>query len=153
MGSGCPAAALVEFTGAVISGTVFNDLNRDNSYEPGELGLGSIPVSLYSGDTRVKATLTDSQGRYTFTGLTGGVYRLAQSPRQQFAFSASGVLTVTIPPFALVGSQNFGNYAAAGIVGQTWNDGDQDGRLIQGKRRYLGCRQRPANMETWQPAT
>ncbi|CAG0936102.1 partial Serine-aspartate repeat-containing protein D, partial [Thermoflexales bacterium] len=119
----------VEFTCSSITGTVFSDANRDNVQQVGEVGLGAVQVAVYaaSGTTPLKATVTNPAGQYQFTGLEPGTYRVVQTPLDQFAFSVSGVLTVTLGDFTTSANHRFGNYAAATVTGAVWSDNNQDG--------------------------
>ena len=121
--------ALIEFTRSSITGTVFSDANRDNMPQANEPGLGAVQITLYaaSGTTPLKTTVTNGAGQYQFTGLEPGTYRVIQTPLDQFAFSASGILTVTLGDFTTLANQSFGNYAVALIEGKVWSDGNQDG--------------------------
>jgi len=63
-----------------IGGTVFTDGNRDGIRQAAEKGLPTATVSLLDAAGAVIATTTsDPQGRYLFTGLDLGVYRVAVS--------------------------------------------------------------------------
>ena len=123
------ARPIVEFTRSSITGTVFSDANRDNVPQANEPGLGAVQVTLYptSGATPLKSTVTDGTGHYQFAGLEAGTYRVAQTPLDQFAFSASGVITITLGDFATSANHHFGNYAAATVAGEVWSDNNQDG--------------------------
>ena len=120
---------------AALTGTVFADANRDNVRQAGEPGLGGVQVSLYqSGDTApLKQTVTQSDGSYRFTSLTAGPYRVAQTRLGEYAFSDTGVLTITLSDFSTVAGVDFGNYDAARVAGYVWNDGDQDGQRQTGE--------------------
>jgi hypothetical protein len=65
---------------ASIGGTVFADGNRDGLRQTVEKGIASATVSLLDAAGAVIATTTsDSSGRYLFTGLDLGSYRVAVS--------------------------------------------------------------------------
>jgi hypothetical protein len=65
---------------ASIGGTVFADGNRDGIRQAVEKGLPSATVSLLDAAGTVVATTTsDSNGRYLFTGLDLGSYRVSVS--------------------------------------------------------------------------
>ena len=63
---------------ASIGGTVFADGNRDGTRQSTEKGIPTATVSLLDAAGTVIATTTsDSQGRYLFTGLDLGTYRVS----------------------------------------------------------------------------
>ncbi|CAG0932489.1 partial Serine-aspartate repeat-containing protein D, partial [Thermoflexales bacterium] len=132
--------AFVEFTRSSITGTVFSDANRDNVQQVGELGLGAVQVAVYaaSDSTPLKTTVTNPTGQYQFTGLEAGTYRVVQTPLDQFAFSVSGVLTVTLGDFTTSANHRFGNYAAAQVTGEVWSDNNQDGSRQAGEPAIPG---------------
>lgn len=122
------SSPIVEFTGAVITGTVFADANRDGAHQVDEAGLGGVQVSLYTADgAPLKTTVTPSDGRFTFTGLLSDTYRLEQTRLDQYAFSQNGVLTVSVAAFDTAVNNDFGNYSVAQVSGHVWHDSDQDG--------------------------
>jgi serine-aspartate repeat-containing protein C/D/E len=64
-----------ELAHASISGRVFVDKNQNNTYDTGELLLNNITIWLLdSSGNRIKSTTTNSNGKYSFTDLTPGVY-------------------------------------------------------------------------------
>jgi len=53
---------------------VWVDQNKNGIQDPGEPGLPNVLLNLYDGDCNLKAsTLTDTEGRYMFTGLEPGI--------------------------------------------------------------------------------
>ncbi len=83
----------VFFLRTSISGTVFNDVNRDGVENRGDRGLAGINVRLLDADGNlVQETKTDRQGNYRFTGLDLGAYRVEQqTPEGAKLTSAAGV--------------------------------------------------------------
>jgi hypothetical protein len=59
-----------------ISGTAFQDMNRNGVQDPGEAPLASQGIQLLdaTGQSQVAYTATDANGRYSFTGLPDGTY-------------------------------------------------------------------------------
>ena len=62
-----------------IRGHVFHDANRDGVMQPGEPGIPGVRIQLlYAGSSLVGERTTDTQGAFTFTDLTPGVYVLKE---------------------------------------------------------------------------
>lgn len=57
---------------------VFIDANGDNKQSVGETGLSGITVELYdaTGTTKLQTTTTDATGKYLFSGLESGGYKV-----------------------------------------------------------------------------
>jgi hypothetical protein len=72
------AAPLAITSNGTISGTVFEDMNRNAAPDPGEAGMAGMRLYLFDGQgTYLANTLSDAGGRYAFGGLADGTYRLA----------------------------------------------------------------------------
>lgn len=70
---------------ASIGDTVYTDTNNNSSQDSGETGIAGIPVNLIgagpdgqfgTADDFSRSTTTDSNGKYSFTGLGAGNYRV-----------------------------------------------------------------------------
>jgi hypothetical protein len=60
---------------ATVGDRVWLDLNRNGLQDPGETGVTSVPVRLFTAEgTLVRETTTNDQGLYLFTGLNPGQY-------------------------------------------------------------------------------
>ena len=66
--------AVGDGTGATIAGTAFDDLDADGLHDAGEPGAVGLSVTLTDPDGAQTMTTTDGEGRYAFSGLSGGVY-------------------------------------------------------------------------------
>ena len=77
--AGTPAAITIEPAPArgSISGYVFVNADQNGQYAAGE-GLPGVTVTL--GGSKQATVQTDANGYYQFTGLTPGVYTVAQTP-------------------------------------------------------------------------
>lgn len=74
--------ASIEIVGGSISGTKFDDLNRNGTQDAGEAGLPNITIRLDSdgdGDADME-TLTDTEGNYEFIDLPAGDYTITEVP-------------------------------------------------------------------------
>jgi hypothetical protein len=65
--------------GGAIGGLVWHDRNSNGSVDPGEEGLGGVPVIVTTGGPEsppeiLRRTLTDRTGHYRFDGLRAGLY-------------------------------------------------------------------------------
>lgn len=93
-----PGASSVHASGSsVISGTVFQDLNRNGVRDTAEAGFSSLRMNLYdSTGTNIAAAYTDASGSYQFTGLSDGSYVVAPDGSAWTSYNDSWVMT-TIP--------------------------------------------------------
>ncbi|MBD8499220.1 DUF7507 domain-containing protein [Paenibacillus arenosi] len=65
---------------ATITGIVFNDLNHNGVFNPGEPGIPNVFVVLFSNTGGTCAsTITDANGNYSFTITTAGTYTVYES--------------------------------------------------------------------------
>ncbi len=130
-----PLHRLTAFSGAVITGTVFSDPNRDNVRDSGEPGLEGVQLMLYeaASATQLKTTVSDANGAYAFTDLAPGLYQVAVAQLDEYALSGPATLLVTVGAFGLAPDNNFGHYAAGRVTGQVFYDSDQDGQSDPGE--------------------
>jgi hypothetical protein len=67
-----------------ISGYVYFDANQDGTFNPGEVGLGGVTVTLTGTDSQNNpinmTAVTDNSGFYQFLGLPPGAYMLTEGP-------------------------------------------------------------------------
>ncbi|MBW1988177.1 MAG: hypothetical protein JRI97_01385 [Deltaproteobacteria bacterium] len=133
-------------SGAAIGDYVWCDANDNGLQEPGEPGLGGVTVELLdmsTGSPVVSATMTtDPSGRYLFTGVSEGGYKvrvadvnfLAGGPLEGYTLTA-GLQSSDNPTTNLEVSADqqlltvdFGFYKDLGTIGQiVWFDEDNDG--------------------------
>jgi large repetitive protein len=68
---------------------VWNDLNRNGIQEATEPGIAGVAVSLIDQATNkiVAATVTDAYGKYLFTSLPGGTYKIGFTPPANYVFT------------------------------------------------------------------
>jgi peroxidase len=119
-----------------VSGTVFNDLDRDGRRDSGEGGLAGRTVQLFNvndpaNPTLVATDVTDANGRYTFTvfdGLSTGNFQVVETVPAGWAATTANPRTVNIPRGETFLTVNFGNArttsgaAAATSTGSTTGD-------------------------------
>jgi hypothetical protein len=125
------AAESVQVTAATasLSGTAYDDVNQNGTFDSGEATLDNITISLTGTDSNGKAvnqtTQTSSSGTYTFSNLVSGTYNLAATlPTDLMAGTAtagndSGTATgetvnsITLAAGAAGTGYNFGAYGFA----------------------------------------
>ncbi len=111
-----------------ISGKKFNDANGNGSLDNGEAGLANWKIKL-SGAKR-DSVLTDDNGNYSFTNLTGGNYTIgeeSQSGWLQTLPASPGTYSQTINSGTIATAKDFGNFQYGIISGTKFNDADGDG--------------------------
>jgi len=74
--SGPAAILFVDPDDGVIGDLVWEDINADGVFNPGEPGIGNVSIELYRGPARVGTTVTDPSGNYQFSGLEAGFYQV-----------------------------------------------------------------------------
>ena len=63
----------------VIGDTVWLDINRNGSQDPGESGIAGVTVTAVNGGT-TKTTTTDPDGKYSFANLADGTWTVSVNP-------------------------------------------------------------------------
>jgi uncharacterized repeat protein (TIGR01451 family) len=101
-----------------IGDTVYNDTNGNSSQDNGEVGIGNVPVALVgagpdgqfgTGDDFNRTTNTDSNGKYSFTELPGGNYRVTvNTPPSGFTPTQVPNNPVTLTPGQKIDTVDFG---------------------------------------------
>jgi uncharacterized repeat protein (TIGR01451 family) len=86
-----------QFQPATIGDLVWHDVNRNGVQDDQEPGIAGIPIRLerVSGSAPTvnvypRTTVSDAQGRYSFTNLEPGQYRVVVSLPEGYAFAPSG---------------------------------------------------------------
>lgn len=128
-----------------IGSFVWNDSNMNGIQNSGEAGISGRTVTLSGAAS--KTTTTDSQGKYSFTGLAAGTYTVCVAAPNGYAPTAAdkgsddavdsdgkgtgNCASVTLTAGQTNNNMDFGFYCANGSIGgMTWYDKDFDG--IQG---------------------
>ncbi len=74
-----------------VSGRSYNDVNRNNVFDSGDIGIGGVTITLRGTGTLsnvTQTTQTANDGTYSFTGLQRGVYTITES--QPASFTGTG---------------------------------------------------------------
>jgi hypothetical protein len=82
-------------TTCTVSGTAFQDSNRNGVQDAGEPAMSGQTLWLTSSTGAMLAATTDSAGRYAFTGLAPGLYRLDYENSTYRALQDTWVPTTT----------------------------------------------------------
>ncbi len=132
-----------------ISGTVYDDIDLDNSQDSGESGIQGVTLSLQQlvggqyADTG-ETTVTDANGDYSFDDLLPGTYRVVETQPSGYYSVGATAGTVsgstrgsvldedTITGIELLGGEDsvdndFAEAAPAQLSGHVYHDADNDG--------------------------
>lgn len=125
-----------------IGDTVWLDSNQNGVQEPGEPGLASVGLILYSAgadgacgggdDVAVANTVTDANGKYLFDDLAAGVYCVdvidATVPAGLRLVAGTDPLLVTLAQDQDYLTADFGYASTAGVIGdRVWSDANGNG--------------------------
>lgn len=138
---------------AEISGWVYSDPNDNGFKESGEAGLPGVtirlePITSLNNLGTVKTTVTDSNGRYRFTGLVPGKYKVVETVQPTGYFdgketvgrvsnivvgnlsAGNDVITDIVLIGGSVGTEyNFGEIPPAEISGTVFHDENDNGKF------------------------
>ncbi len=119
------------FKAITVSGNVYNDLDGNGVHGPSEPGLGGWTVDLEDSSGNVLATvLTDSSGNYSFSGVGGGTYLIAQVIQTNWVQTQPlypTVYTVTPQSGQNLLALNFGDHASPALSPVAVIDNGQPG--------------------------
>ena len=117
-----------------VVGSVFQDRNDDGAREPGEPGVGGVPIGLTGrdalGHSVARSSTTAADGSYHFAGLPAGSYTVAEGRA-----GAGGLLVgrggpsgpVRLAAGATAAGPSFAEVAPASLSGAVYLDGNRDG--------------------------
>ncbi len=139
-------------TGGVIGDFVWYDANANGIEDQGEVGIGNVTLNLLDSSTGnvVQTTTTDSEGRYFFTGLVAGTYKVQvtdingvlagythtlgndslTSPTRDIVLGTNGVALYADFGYYTTASCATGNVTGQDFFDQNWNrvfDGTDSG--------------------------
>lgn len=98
---------------ASITGTVYNDLNRDRELTlPDESGLAGAIVSLFddAGEQIGVSLTTAAEGTYSFAALPPGIYTVTEEDPPDFYSTTPNEVQVSVTLAAEVVTVNFGDF-------------------------------------------
>jgi uncharacterized protein (DUF2141 family) len=130
------------FTAAVaaatqsITGTVFNDANKDGKQETDEAGLAGVKVYIDTAKTGAFVTgdptaTTTSTGAFTFAGLASGTYRIREVLPAGYVQTAptAGYFDVVLSGTGGSGYAFADTLATSSISGRVFGDTNADGKI------------------------
>lgn len=74
--------------GAVVSGYVWNDTNKNGQQDSGENGISGVRVQAFDGEQQLKETTTDGSGRYSLAGIVGANVDVTVAGPSDLVFTA-----------------------------------------------------------------
>ncbi|MGI5869738.1 MAG: DUF2341 domain-containing protein [Kiritimatiellia bacterium] len=138
-------------TAGLISGHVWNDLNRNADGDAGEPRLPGVEIRLYDTNGVLVATTTTlgEDGYYEFPNLPDGTYTVVEvdPPGYGSTGDADGIndnsITVTVANGSVHPNRDFYDYRLpfdqqASISGTVWHDENRDGTVDPGERGIPG---------------
>jgi uncharacterized repeat protein (TIGR01451 family) len=138
-------------TAGLISGHVWNDLDRNQAGDAGEPRLPGVEIRLFDAAGELVATTTTlgTNGYYEFPNLPDGTYTVVETDPPGFGSTGDvqgandNRITVTIDTGSVHANQDFFDYRLplgqqASIGGTVWNDTNRDGVVDDGERGIPG---------------
>ncbi len=131
--------------GALVSGTVFYDKNSSGALDSGELGLGTVTVTLtgkdISGNTVTKTTTTVG-GNYSFI-VPPGNYTISYDTTKTTTLGYPKPTTpltdvISVAAGQELDNQNFGVTYSGSIGDRVWNDANGNGVQDSGESGIAG---------------
>jgi uncharacterized repeat protein (TIGR01451 family) len=121
---------------ASITGSVYNDLNGNGSFDSGEPGLSNVTVSYAGGTPATSGTVTtDSNGYYTVPNLQAGTYTVDYTPLSGFVNTGTKPITgiVLVAGGSSTSNNLFAQERDASITGTVYNDLNGNGSFDSGE--------------------
>lgn len=142
LGSNSTLARITSVTLDSIDGTVFTDANGNGQFDSGEAGVGGRTVFIDKDntgkpDSNNPSTTTDSNGNFSFTGLSPGNYTVKEVVPSGIALT-TGTQTVTVSANSTASGVIFGEAVPAKITGTVFIDYNSNGQLDAGEPGVAG---------------
>lgn len=119
------------FQASSITGTKFNDVNKNGARDLGEPGLSGWRIRLSKNSVPVDSALTDGSGNYSFVGLVPGAHTVSEASQigwEQTFPSPSGQYSLALTSGSVITGKDFGNFQPASISGIKFNDINGNGQ-------------------------
>ena len=134
----------VNAPGGAVTGTVFNDLNRNGTQDAGEPGVSGVTVFLDANgngtrDTGEATTTTGTNGGFTLTSSTNGTFAVTTTAPTGFSVSTAPA-SVTLSGGDTVSGKNVALTATAGgsVTGTVFTDANTNGTQDTGETGVSG---------------
>ncbi|MHB1558117.1 MAG: SdrD B-like domain-containing protein, partial [Isosphaeraceae bacterium] len=121
-----------EFKTVTLSGEVYDDANGNGQLNNGESGLTSWTVDLVNSANAVVTATTDVNGHFSFTGVGPGSYTIRAVLNSGYISSGVSSYNLTTTSGLNVQGLNLGEYLAATLHGQVFNDLTGSGTFAAG---------------------
>ena len=105
-----------------ISGTVFNDLNKNGTQDNGEQGIANTLITLNNSQTQ----RTNADGDYSFTGLGDGTYTITETDTLPFQSITANTISGIVLSSGTSATINFADYGKSNLKGSVFSDLDND---------------------------
>jgi serine-aspartate repeat-containing protein C/D/E len=92
-----------------ISGMKFEDKNGNGKKDKDELGLAGWTIKLKKSDGATITTITGSDGKYLFTGLSAGRYEVTEVQKTGWQQMTHNPDSITVKSGTASGGNDFGN--------------------------------------------
>ncbi len=127
---GAATASLGAFQNVTISGVKFHDLNGDGVRQPTEPGVAGWTLQLdRDANGSVDATAkTDSRGKYKFTNLGPGVYRIREVSQASWTRTTAEPADQAVMSGVDVAGLDFGDFKKISVSGLVFDDKNRDGK-------------------------
>jgi len=129
---------------ASISGTVFNDVNVNGTFDAGDKGLSGRKIYIDANNNgrldKGETVVRSKHGAYTLSGLAAGTYTIREVLPRGFRQTepAGGVRVITVADGQAVTAQDFGDTNLVQISGTVFNDANANGALDAGETGLSG---------------
>ena len=118
------------FLPTTVGGTVYEDLNRSNTFNAGDIPSPGWTVQLTRpGGILVASLLTNAQGTFSFANLAPGTYTARVLNRQGFTVLNNGTQTVTVTSGTPVVLAQIGVLKLGSLTGTIFLDSNRNSRL------------------------
>ncbi|MDD3717416.1 MAG: SdrD B-like domain-containing protein [Actinomycetota bacterium] len=139
-----PCVTDVDFINArygSITGLKFEDMNADADKDAEDTPWAGITIQLKQGATVVATTVTDANGRFTFSSVMPGTYDVVEVLGAGIYTSTSLIISgveVASGQAVVLDETPFLNYEEGSISGYKYRDLDADGELDPGEPGFAG---------------
>ena len=120
---------------------MWRDVNGNGSKEVDEPPLARAIVTLWRGEGAIQSVITGEDGRYNFSGLSLGEYRLVETDPPGYRSTTANAVAIQVECGGI--TQDFGDQRTAvclrGVNGVVWYDRDGDGVLGGGEPPLSGA--------------